>query len=365
MSPSAVERLTRERVEGDQTWDRLLEAFGAPHLLQSAAWGEFKSHYGWTPERLAWRDSEGRLRAAAQVLRRWGPGARQWTSVLYCPRGPVMEWTDRPLAQAVLGDLAEWAAESRTTMIKIEPDAVAEPEAEALLRLGGWRRSPTPVQFNSTMVLDVRRADDELLAAMKSKTRYNIRLAEKRDVIVRPGGSEDDFDRLYDLYAETSVRDGFVIRQRDYYLRAWAGFIGPGMAQPFLAEVNGQAVAGLIVYRFGRRAWYLYGMSSSSHREAMPNHALQWAALRWARDAGCDTYDFWGAPETAAPEDPLWGLYRFKEGFGAYHVRLVGSWDHAVHPWLYWIYTIALPRVLSWTRRRQEERTRRTFDPAG
>jgi lipid II:glycine glycyltransferase (peptidoglycan interpeptide bridge formation enzyme) len=214
------------------------------------------------------------------------------------------------------------------------------------------------------MVLDLRRSEDELLAAMKPKTRYNIRLGARRGVVVRAGESSADLDRLVDLYAETSVRDRFVIRPREYYLRAWSDFIAAGLARPFLAEVEGQAVAGLIVFRWGPGAWYLYGMSSAAHREAMPNHALQWAAIQWARDAGCTTYDFWGAPEAADPSDPLWGLYRFKEGFGAHHVRLVGSWDHTERPRLYWLYSKALPRILAWTRRRQEEQTRRTVDPA-
>jgi lipid II:glycine glycyltransferase (peptidoglycan interpeptide bridge formation enzyme) len=352
------------RVEGDHAWALLLETMPAAHLLQSSSWGEFKSHYGWTPERWAWDDSDGKPIAAAQVLRRWWPARGRWVSILYCPRGPAMDWADESLARAVLRDLANLASARRTVMIKIEPDVAASDQAEKLLQEAGWARSSQPVQFGSTMVLKLGRNDDDLLAAMKPKTRYNIRLAEKRGVVVRLGAPGEDFDRLVALYAETAVRDGFVIRPRDYYLRAWGGFIAAGLAQPFLAEVEGQAVAGLVVFRFGRRAWYLYGMSGSAHREAMPNHALQWAAIRWARDAGCESYDFWGAPEAADPADPLWGLYRFKEGFGARHVRLIGSWDHTDRPLLYWLYSIALPRVLSWTRRRQEERTKQTVDPA-
>ncbi len=348
------------QVEGDHAWARLLETVPGAHLLQTSDWGEFKSHYGWTPERWAWFGRDGKPRAAAQVLRRWWPATRRGPrgSILYCPRGPAIDWSDEALTRGVLQDLANLSAGPSTVMIKLEPDVAASDRVERLLTESGWRRSSQSVQFGSTMLLDLRQTDDELLAAMKPKTRYNIRLAAKRGVEVRQG-SEQDFDRLYALYAETSVRDGFVIRPRDYYLRAWGGSIASGPAQPFLAEVEGQAVAGLIVYRYGRQAWYLYGMSSSAHREWMPNHALQWAALRWARDAGCESYDFWGAPEVADPADPLWGLYRFKEGFGARHVRLVGSWDYTRRPLLYWMYARALPRLLAWTRRRQQDRTRR------
>ena len=364
VSPPAKGLPTMRRVEGDDAWAHLLEAMPLAHLLQSAAWGEFKSHYGWTPERWAWDDPGGNPVAAAQLLRRWWPARGRWVSIVYCPRGPALNWADEGLARVVLQDLGSLAAARRTVIVKIEPDVAASDQAEQMLHKTCWSRSSQPVQFGSTMVLDLQRNEDELLAAMKPKTRYNIRLAEKRGVVVRLGTAGVDLERLYSLYAETAVRDGFVIRPRDYYMRVWGGFIAAGLAQPLLAEVDGQAVAGIIVFRFGRRAWYLYGMSGSSHREAMPNHALQWAAIRWAHDAGCEAYDFWGAPEAADPADPLWGLYRFKEGFGAQHVRLVGSWDHSRRPVLHWIYSFAVPRVLSWTRRRQEERTKQMVDPA-
>jgi lipid II:glycine glycyltransferase (peptidoglycan interpeptide bridge formation enzyme) len=136
-----------------------------------------------------------------------------------------------------------------------------------------------------------------------------------------------------------------------------------GLARPFIAQIAGEPVAGLIAYRSGRRAWYLYGMSRGAFRERMPNHALQWAAIRWARDAGCDTYDLWGAPETPDPADPMWGVYRFKEGFGARLVRLAGSWDFTARPAAYRLYTAGLPRLLGWARLRQQGRTRRMVDP--
>ncbi len=104
-------------------------------------------------------------------------------------------------------------------------------------------------------------------------------------------------------------------------------------------------------------------MSRDAFRERMPNHALQWGAIRWARQAGCDSYDLWGAPETLGPADPMWGVYRFKEGFGARLVQLAGSWDFTARPAAYRLYIVGLPRLLSWTRRREQERTRRLLDP--
>jgi lipid II:glycine glycyltransferase (peptidoglycan interpeptide bridge formation enzyme) len=164
------------------------------------------------------------------------------------------------------------------------------------------------------------------------------------------------------MYAETSVRDGFVIRGREYYEDAWGRFMAAGLAQPLLAEVDGAAVSALVVYRFGRTAWYLYGMSRDLHRDKMPNHLLQWRAIQWARAQGCETYDFWGAPDTFDERDKLWGVWKFKEGFGGQVVRHLGAWDYAPSPVLYRLYTRLLPRVLAVMRRRGRQSTRAALE---
>jgi lipid II:glycine glycyltransferase (peptidoglycan interpeptide bridge formation enzyme) len=134
------------------------------------------------------------------------------------------------------------------------------------------------------------------------------------------------------------------------------------MAEPLIAEVDGQPVAALMVFRFAGTAYYLYGMSRQEHREKMPNHLLQWEAMRHARRAGCLAYDLWGAPEVFEARDPLWGVYRFKEGLGGQLVRTLGAWDYPVRPWLYRAYTQILPRLLAVMRRRGMEHTRHQLE---
>jgi len=182
-------------------------------------------------------------------------------------------------------------------------------------------------------------------------------LAQRKGVIVRPG-SQADLDLLYHMYAETSVRDGFVIRDQAYYRSVWGGFIQEHMAEPLIAEVEGQPVAAVIIFRFAAKAWYLYGMSRDLYRETMPNFLLQWEAMRRAKAAGCKTYDLWGAPDEFNESDPLWGVYRFKEGLAGDVVRTLGAWDYPAQPLLYKIYTQLLPRVLNIMRRRGKARTR-------
>ena len=360
------------------TWNRLIATLGGGHLLQSWEWGQLKSKYGWQAERFVWHNHDGKPRAAAQVLRRAIslPGLGDRLAVLYCPRGPILDWSDQDLRQLVFTDLATLAVERGAISIKIDPDlplgygipgekgSEEDPLGKVVvedLLATGWRESAEQIQFRNTLSLDLRLSEDDLLAGMKQKTRYNIRLASRRGVQVRRGG-QDDFDLLYRMYAETSVRDRFAIRKPEYYQDAWSAFINAELAQPFIALVEDEPIAALIVYRFGEVATYMYGMSRPYHREKMPNHLLQWEAILWAKEHGCTTYDFWGAPDQLDPQDPMWGVYRFKTGFGARFVRTMGAWDFPVHTVPYWLYTIAKPRLMSILRFKGRAQTRQYLD---
>jgi len=115
--------------------------------------------------------------------------------------------------------------------------------------------------------------------------------------------------------------------------------------------VSGEPVAALFLFIFARKAWYLYGMSRQIHREKMPNYLLQWEAIRLSKSLGCQVYDLWGAPEVMDNTDPLWGVYRFKEGLGGNRIRFLGAWDYPVKPVLYKFYTQTMPGILNIMRR--------------
>ena len=329
-------------------WNSALASLPARHVLQSWEWGQFKSRWGWSP-RYFLHEEGGQPRAAALILRRTlsrlGPG------ILYVPKGPALDYSDGALVDRVLGQLVEIARHDRAIFIKIDPD-LGDAHRSILLDRG-WRPSTEQIQFRNTALLDLTRTEDQLLAAMKPKTRYNIRLAQKKGVTVR-AGSLSDLELLYAMYAETAQRDGFIIRPIDYYRDAWGSFIQSGLAQPLIAGVEGQAVAGLIIFHFADRAWYMYGMSRGVHREYMPNHLLQWHAMQWTKSQGCTVYDLWGAPDELNEADPMWGVYKFKEGLGGQFTRHVGAYDFVVSHFWYWIYSVAIPRVLEVMRRRHQ-----------
>lgn len=327
-------------------WDEVLRTLPAPHLLQSWAWGEFKSRWGWSAERWLLRDAAGSPRAAVQVLMR--RIRRLPSCVLYAPKGPIA--ADDDAFDAALALLEQRARARRAIWVKMDGDPSAAGDRgaldrrRALLAARGWRYSPAQVQFRNTMHTDLRQSDDALLAAMKPKTRYNVRLAEKRGVRVRVITPIGDADArlLYAMYDETARRDGFIIREPGYYFDVWRSL----NAAAFVAEHEGQALAGLVLLCFGDRAWYFYGMSRSVGREHMPNYLLQWVAMRWARDQGCTLYDWWGAPDKLDESDAMWGVYRFKEGFGARFVEGHGAWDYAPSSLAYAAYLKLAPRVI-------------------
>jgi lipid II:glycine glycyltransferase (peptidoglycan interpeptide bridge formation enzyme) len=383
-----------------QTWNHLIAGLPQPHILQTWQWSQVKAAYGWQPFFALWTaadtgvaefqftadplelttpsDAVGRVQAAALVLLRNVnlPGFSDRLKLIYVPKGPLLNWNDASLRRQVLDDLKRLAKRLGAFFIKIDPDVAlgsgipGDPhaqesalgqEVQSELAARGWRESAEQIQFRNTVLIDLSGDEDALLRNMKQKTRYNIRLAARKSVQVRVGGPQD-FSKLYRMYAETSLRDGFVIRPQDYYECVWSAFLHAGLLDPLIAEVDGEVVAAVMVFHFENRAWYLYGMSLDLHREKMPNYLLQWEAISRTRAAGCRVYDLWGAPERFEDSDPLWGVFRFKEGFGGQVVRYLGAWDLPVNHWMYRLYTQVLPRILDILRWRGKAETRRQME---
>lgn len=377
----------------DFSWNKLISSLPKPHLLQTWEWAQVKVKYGWQAMPFIWLTAvSSQPSAAAMILKRVIPGSgfARKMCILYIPKGPLLNWEDEQLRSSVLDDLHAFAKNQGAIFIKIDPEVVlgtgipGEKET-AVKHLGqavmtdlqrrGWLFSSDQVQFRNTVLVDLTPSEDELLRRMKQKTRYNIRLAEKKGVSVRIGSSTD-LPMLYRMYAETSVRDGFVIRDESYYQTVWQTFMdsqvgrserpqvstfqlsGLPTCEPLIAEVEGQAVAAINIFYFAGRAYYLYGMSREAHREKMPNHLLQWEAMRRAKSVGCTIYDLWGAPDVFDESDGMWGVFRFKEGLGGQVLRTLGAWDFPPSGMWYRMYTQIIPKVLDVMRSRGRARTR-------
>jgi peptidoglycan pentaglycine glycine transferase (the first glycine) len=351
-----------------QEWNKTISNLPGVHVLQSWEWGEFKEKYGWKVHRFIWKEKkEEKILAAAQILERSinlfriGPTIK----ILYIPRGPLLNnWKNVPLFQTVIKDLKKFAEDQHAIFIKFDPEIVfkdkeikkfqidsqiAGDQIIRRLKVDGWLFSREQIQYKNTAWINLQPAENGLLEAMKQKTRYNVHLSERKGVKTRLA-TQNDFSILYDLYVITSLRDEFIIRPKDYYLSIWQSLFSKNMASGLIAEVNGEPVAGLILFHFAGKAWYFYGMSSDMHREKMPNYQLQWEAIRLAKTMGCEIYDLWGAPDHLDEKDPMWGVFKFKQGLGGELVRTIGAWDYPVNKIIYYIYNYFLPMILSVSR---------------
>jgi peptidoglycan pentaglycine glycine transferase (the first glycine) len=339
-----------------QEWDGLVQR-ASGQVLQSWAWGKFKGLFGWEPQRLI-AGGEGEA-SAAQVLFRSLPG-RLWTTA-YVPKGPLLDPSrSSSSAEALLSGLHAACRQRRAIFLKVEPHWQDEGRAHAWLLARGFAASPQTVQPRRTVVIDLTGDEEAILAQMKPKTRYNVRLAQRKGVSVHLGDSQDlpAFHRLLQI---TGRRDGFGIHTEAYYTQAYRLLAAQESAALFKAQYQGSLLGALMVFAWGRHAWYMYGASSDEERARMPNHALQWEAMRWAKARGCESYDLWGIPdvdESAIGSDvaraeergvlstALGGLYRFKRGFGGREVRYVGAYDFVYNRPLYHLLTTL------WDRRR-------------
>jgi lipid II:glycine glycyltransferase (peptidoglycan interpeptide bridge formation enzyme) len=333
-----LSRYTLRAVSNDQQeqWDAFVSTQPTGHLLQSWGWGELKASGGWHPLRMAlWDTEQQRMVAVAQVLRRTGAHLPLWSGHLaYIPRGPVYDWSC-PTYQIMLTELNRYMKQQGALALQMEPPLeVGEhksAEITKFLDVSGFHRVQA-VQPARTIVLDITPEEESLLAHMKEKWRYNLRLAGRKGVQVRAAQTVEDVRNWYRLLQTTGERDNFGIHTFDYYLRVWRIFVPCKQARLFLAEYDGQLLAGIFVGLLAKQAIYLYGASSNEQRNLMPNYLLQWEAIRWAKSEGAISYDFWGIPETDNEQEAMAGVYRFKSGWGGRVVRFLGNYEYVYRP---------------------------------
>jgi len=328
----------------DREWDPFVATYPAGHVLQTSGWAAHKSEFGWQVERVVVRN-RGAIVAGAQVLFR-----RLGLTIAYVPKGPLVDLANGEVCSPLFDALHRKSRARRAILLKIEPDLAESPALTAQLAGYGFRPGRHTIQPKRTLVVDITGSPDAILERMKSKTRYNIRLSERKGVRVRKGERED-MESFTRLMAITGERDSFGVHSPAYYERAYDLLVSAGMGRLFVATYQERPVAGIMVFTCGSKAWYMYGASGNEHREKMPTYALQWAAICWAKERGCHTYDLWGVPDEdeetleahfTERSGGLWGVYRFKRGFGGQLARYAGAFDYVYSKPLYWLYHLAL-----------------------
>ena len=304
-------------------WNKFIAASAGSQILQTWEWGEVKRSQGWEPIRLAVEDA-GKIIASISILKRKLPYINK--SIFYAPRGPI-------LGDFLLEAIKKEAKKHGAIVLKIDPE-IEEGNRPAI----GFRVQRNQIQPRTTYVIDLTHDLDTLILSFEEKTRYNIRLAERKGVKVAELSGQAGVDVFYDIYKETAARDHFLIHPKNYYQKIIDLMGTPGMARIFIAYFDTEPIAAVINFALGKRMWYMYGASKSSHRNVMPNHALHWEIIKKAKEEGFTLYDLWGIPSNPHPNHPLYGVYRFKKGFNGRLVKFVGCLDLIYDPIFYFLF---------------------------
>ena len=317
------------------------EAFVQSHpkgnFAQSYLWGKQKPMWQW--DAIAVRGEDGAIRGSLAVMTRKVPGIGR--TLMYGCRGPVCDLDDRETFSQLLDGARALAKKYKSFVIKIDPDVPSSNTAfSSMLQSFGFRAKEGGKNFEAIQPRYVFRlnvegkTEEELLANFHQKWRYNIRLAERKGVTVRVCGKEM-VPAFSDLMLTTGVRDGFVTRKPEYFA-AMLDNLGEHARLYMAFDPNDTPIAGTLAIHYGDKVWYLYGASSNEHRNLMPNYLLQWRMIQWAVETNCRIYDFRGVSGDVSEDNPLYGLFRFKQGFGGDFTEFVGEMDLVLSPVIYW-----------------------------
>lgn len=324
------------------------------HIFQSYEWGELKATTDWEPIRFLVLDGT-EIRGALAILKRSLPLPGK--CIFYAPRGPVCDIEDYETMDFIWQTARQLAREHGAIFLKIDPDITADrQEFVKYLRSRGFVHYGTGKNFEGIQPRFVFRLKldkplEEIMADFKSKTRYNVRYAQRKGVEIVDNCTKADLKQFYEILKVTAERDNFMIRSYEYFENIWDILVENDLAKLFMARFRGEYIAGTLAMKFGNKTWYIYGASANKHRNKMPNYLLQWHMIEWAHKSGCDIYDFRGVSGDLSEDNPLYGLYRFKVGFGGDFTEFIGEYDLVFSKLYYQLWIKALPSVKNFRRK--------------
>lgn len=342
-------RVLTETPQNIKMFNSFMETHPKGHVLQSWEWGKVKEVTGWEPIRVVVEEN-GQIAAAVSLLKRKLPAGLG--SIFYSPRGPVIDMNDTETWQILTEAVAAEAKKHKTVFWKVDPDIDKDLPAAALwtdaLKKAGFKNASKGEGFEGVQPryvfrLDISKDLETLLMECHQKTRYNIRLARKKGVTVTTGAGKECLPEFYKILTTTASRDRFLIRPYSYFESFYDNLQPVGQAELFMAYHEGEAIAGTLAFRMGDKAWYIYGASANRKRNLMPNYLIQWTMIEWAKEHNCTMYDFRGVPGDVGQDHPLYGLVKFKRGFGGKYTEFIGEYDLVYRSFNYAAYNILEP----------------------
>lgn len=310
-----------------KAYKKFLENNERCNFQQSLEWGKVKQ--AWTNEVVLSKNEKGEIVGAISVLIRKIP---IFGNLMYVSRGPICDAHNKEVLKDLTDGLKELAKKYKAFTLKWEPDIKSSDlEFRKIAEDLGFKIKDDAKDFSEGIQpryvfrLDLKgKTEDQVLAEMHQKTRYNIRLATKKGVIIKEGTREDlkDFHRIMEV---TGKRDDFMIRPLSYFEKMYDELAPKHLKLMMAYTPEGEPISGIIDIIYGNKIWYLYGASSNEHRNLMPNYLLQWNMIKYSIEQKKDMYDFRGVVGVVDESHPQYGLYRFKQGFNAEFTEFIGE----------------------------------------
>ncbi len=355
-------------IEDRALWNSFVASAATGHLCQTYEWPENSGEAAGAGSLRVGVVENGRLLAAMLLVRSKATGMR--APFFYAPRGPVCDDPASPALPLLISFARREARRRGGFLIRAEPNVVQDdPVWPGAFRRQGFRPTKHTIYLRGAWVTDLRPAEDQILAAMMTTWRQNIRAGGRKGVTVRLGAGEADLDAFYRLLVETGQRDKFYVYPKDLFRQMLEHYSAEAAQRDatarmalLLAEYKGVPIAASTVAVLGKWSWNLHSGSSGlpEHRKLRPNYLLQWECMRWAKAQGADFYDWRTIPDKLEPGQELYGVYEFKRGFGGFERRVLPTQDLPLRPLTYWLYSTAVSarRALQQRKRRKFERQR-------
>lgn len=309
------------------------------HPVQTWEWGDFQISQGHQVFRLGVFNKDKIISAYTVSFHSLPKTSYTIGTVL---RGPKIN-------ASMLSAVKKLAHQQNAIFIKFEPDVIYKKISpsnqvsvvNSLPHFKNLRPSPKVAFYPHSYIIDLTQSEDQLLAAMRPKTRYNTRVANRYGVKVSQPNTTVAFQKYLDLIFDTTVRQGFYLHDRQYHQDQWRLLKKTGLPRLMLASYQNTTLSAFMLFICKNRAFYPYGGSSPTNRQVMAPTLLMWESIKFAKSIGCKTFDMWGSlgPD-ARPKDPAFGFHRFKLGFGGHLVRFVGTYDLVLNPNLYRLYNL-------------------------
>ena len=322
-----------------QEYKKFLESHDRCNFQQSLEWGNVKT--SWKKEVILSEDKDGNIRGSLCV---WIRKIPIFGNIMYSARGPVCDLYDEEITKDLREGADLLAKKYKAFVLRVEPDILkSDEEFRKIITKNGFKIKDDSKDFKDEIQprfvfrLNLKgKTEEEIFSELHQKTRYNVRLATKKGVVIKEG-TREDLKEFHKIMIETGERDNFIIRSLEYFEKMYDE-MAPNHMKLLMAYHEDKPISGIIPIMYGNKVWYLYGASSNSHRNLMPNYLLQWTMIQEAIKMGADMYDFRGVSGVVDESHPQYGLYRFKKGFNAEFTEFIGEIYIPYKPLVYKMY---------------------------